>query len=370
MERIWTYRGRRLKQLEWGLWRDLDRPGWFFLCYRPAGRRGPVIRRWAYADDVELKADDLRTHVRAERANIQRRKLGIPRRLLATDSQAEYEQQLERRGRTPGSIRDVRQVITRFLEASGIETLEGISVQSLERWLARLSEEGAAPRTQNRHRSHLRAWLEWARRRGQIERNPTDAVEPAAETRRLPVFPSPEEMTALVDAGMKQPEVRPFIACWTFLALTGLRRGSFLSLSLDCFSDEGIRVPHTKRGLEWFIGYGAGCPLWQPDLTELGRRIWRDGPPDGEAMSDRLAETSAELGKRLTCPSLRHAFASWLVSAGEAMSDVAAWCHHTTVLTTEAYYVHLRPQGKVQMAKNQDRVLTMRSQCMAKALAL
>ena len=36
----WHYRGRRLRQLEWGLWPDLDRPGHYFLCYYPEGPDG------------------------------------------------------------------------------------------------------------------------------------------------------------------------------------------------------------------------------------------------------------------------------------------------------------------------------------------
>ena len=68
---IWVYRGYRLKKLEWGLWKAIDEPGRFFLCYRPRGFWGPFVRRWVLTDSPALTLDDLRQHVRNIRAQIQ-----------------------------------------------------------------------------------------------------------------------------------------------------------------------------------------------------------------------------------------------------------------------------------------------------------
>ena len=52
---IWHYRKRCLRQVEWGLWRDIDRRGYYFLCYRPfGGHGGPVVRRWMHVDGENL----------------------------------------------------------------------------------------------------------------------------------------------------------------------------------------------------------------------------------------------------------------------------------------------------------------------------
>ena len=41
MSKTWAYRGHELRQLEWGLWKALDEPGRYLLCYRPRGWQTP-----------------------------------------------------------------------------------------------------------------------------------------------------------------------------------------------------------------------------------------------------------------------------------------------------------------------------------------
>ena len=359
----WHYRGRRLRQLEWGLWRDLDRPDHFFLCYRPQGRNGPYIRRWTYADGLRLRLQDLQEHVRTVRAGLAARSSGIPAHTLARPMVEEYVQELERRNRAPASVADVRRGLTRYLQASGLERLEEITTRSIERWLRDLAGAGGSARTQNRYRGHLRAWLEWARRRGLVQRNPADGVGRATEEERLPVFPRPEEMVQLVEAAPSRYGAG--ILC--LLAFTGLRRGSLASLQADSFSADGIRVLHTKRRREWYLSYADGCPLWREDLSDLGGRLWADHAPGPKDITAAVQGAATHTEKPFTCHSLRHGFASWLVMMGEHLTDVAAWCHHSTAATTEHYYVHLRPHGRAQIDKNRRLVITMRSQCLAVA---
>ena len=73
---IWHYRGRRLEADEWGLWRNLDRPGTFFIHYRPRGRNGPLVRHWVQLGPL-ISLQKLRDHLRLERSRITARKLGI-----------------------------------------------------------------------------------------------------------------------------------------------------------------------------------------------------------------------------------------------------------------------------------------------------
>jgi len=83
---IWRYRGHRLKKLEWGLWTALGEPGRYFLCYRPRGRHGPIIRRWAIVGPG-LTVEDLRQHVRTVRSQIQARKRWFRRdRVIVVES--------------------------------------------------------------------------------------------------------------------------------------------------------------------------------------------------------------------------------------------------------------------------------------------
>ncbi len=355
---IWHYRGHRLKKLEWGLWTALGEPGRYFLCYRPRGRDGPVIRRWAIVGPG-LTVEDLRQHVRTVRSQIQARKLGLPSSVTCMESLGGYLKELQRQNRTPEHIKGVRQGIERFLSDAGVETLREIACRDVERFLQHLNAAGASARTQNKYRAHLHSWLAWARRHGDLSENPVALVPRATQVRTLVHFPSPEQMVALVE---KAP-CRYDAAMWTFLVLTGLRRGSFLSLRPDCFQKDGILVPETKRRTEWFISYSDGCPLWGPELSKLGRRIWAERPPKLQYVRVHWQTSCQAAGLHYTLHSLRHAFCSWLMMMGEQLADIAAWAHHATQATTERY-AHLRPRGRERIAENRGHVFTIRARCL------
>lgn len=374
-QHIWHYRGRRLRKLEWGLWRDLDRPGYFFLCYRPQGSSGPVVRRWArIGGDAILTVDDLKAHVRRARSHVAAAKLGVPSKIEATWALGVYLQDMERRNLSEQHIYGVRRSCETFIEAAAVEVLDQIDVQAVEAWLHALHEAGRSPRTLNKHRAHLSGWLSWAMQRDYIAANPAARVGRAKQETTFKSFPEPEQMVALVDAS------EPYdAALWTFLLLTGLRLGSFLGLGPGAFRDDGIVVRVTKRRREWWLSYDDGCPLWGPELSELGRRIWAERLPTRdyiqqhlEAACRRAREAAVADGQpdrfpgRFTPHAFRHGFCSWLALMGEALQDIAAWAHHARPGTTEVY-AHLRPHGR-NLDTVRTHVFTIRAHCLAKAL--
>ena len=124
----------------------------------------------------------------------------------------------------------------------------------------------------------------------------------------------------------------------------------------------------TKRRREFFLRYDAGCPLWGPDLRDLGLRIWNEKHPTEKQIERHFAVARKVVSQTISFHSLRHAFGSYCVMMGESLTDVAAWMHHASQSTTEDYYVHLAPRGRARMGANREIVLYMRSHCMAKAM--
>ena len=336
---MWQYRGHKLKKLEWGLWTATDEPERYFLCYRPEGRDGPVVRRWVTVDGQTLSVDDLRQHVRRIRAEIQSRKLGLTVDVEIEVSTEEFLRELERLNRSQSYIDTVERSLDAFTDFTGAESVAEIGVPSIERFLGSLAEDKLAPLTVNKYRAHLSSWLDWATRRGQIDANPTERVQPAKVETTYKDFPSPEEMRNLVDASSEYDA-----SIWTLLALSGLRRGSFLSLEPSRIRENGL-VVDTKRRQEWFLSYDDGCPLWGPELSEMARAVWQERPPTPDYMRFHFEEARESVNPNITIHSLRHAFCSWLVMMGEHLQDVAAWAHHSSARTTEKWYAHLRPRG-------------------------
>jgi len=361
-KRIWHYRGHRLKQLEWGLWRDVDEPGRYFLCYRPAGRNGPLVRRWTHTGPA-LSLDQLRQHVRTVRSQIHARKLGITVSVPAKAALGEYLQDMARQNRGPEHIQTVGRACEWFIEATNAEQLEQITVASVERFLGMLHGKGRSANTLNHYRTYLHGWLAWAVRRGYLQENVVERVQRAAQKQQFKPFPTPEQFQAFVDASNRHDG-----AMWTFLALTGLRRGSFLSLTSECFQKDGILVPHTKRGREWFLSYADGCPLWKPELSDLGRWIWQVRAPTEDYVRFHWQNSRKAAGFDFTLHSLRHAFCSWLAMMGEHVADIAAWAHHASQATTEKWYAHLRPHGQARAKEHQIAVYAMCSHCLGRGL--
>ena len=192
--------------------------------------------------------------------------------------------------------------------------------------------------------------MQWETKRGNLTRNPVDGVERVTEPAKLPSFPTPKEAKKLLEHSDRYDA-----AMWTLLLSTGLRRGSFVSLTPESFRQDGIWVPKTKRRREWFISYADGCPLWRPELSDVGKYVWETQPPTPSIVTRHLKRCCGAAGLDYGCHALRHAFASWLVMMGEHMNDVSAWCHHTSTRTTEKY-VHLRPRGLEQIEKNRERI--------------
>ena len=361
-EQTWLYRGHPLQPVEWGLWKDLERPGMYFVCYRPAGRRGPVIRRWAMLGPA-LSLQQLRDHLRTERSRITARKLGITSgiEIPAQELYARYRADLVRRNLSEKHLASVDHAIADFIALGPLASTAGINVHSVQRYLESLSDR--SPRTQNKNRGILLTWLGWACRHDLVAENPVLKTTPVPEHPRLVRFPMPRDLLQIIRASAPYDK-----ALWTLLTLSGLRCGSLTSLRLECFTDIGIRVPHTKRGLEWQLRYDDGCPLWSPELSRIGRRIWTERPATYDWLQDHFDAACRTAGHRFTLHSLRHAFCSWLALMGEPVEDIAAWTHHASPQTTQRYYAHLRPRGRIRIDRNRRYVFTARSHLIARAL--
>ena len=340
----------------------MDEPGRYFLCYRPAGRNGPLVRRWTRTGPA-LSLDQLRQHVRTVRSQVEARKLGIGLSIPADAALGEYLQDMARQGRVADHIQTVARACTRFIETAKVEQLEDITVASVERFLGMLHRAGRSANTVNHYRTYLHGWLAWAVRRGYVQENVVERVQRAAQKQQFKPFPSPEQFQVLVDASTRHDG-----AMWTFLAFSGLRRGSFLSLNAECFQEGGILVPHTKRGREWFLSYDDGCPLWRPELSELGRWMWSKRPPTEDYVRFHWQASRKLAGQQFTLHSLRHAFCSWLAMMGEHLADIAAWAHHASQATTEKWYAHLRPHGQARAREHQTRVIGMCSHCLERGM--
>jgi len=365
-----TYQGRRLTEVrnEWGLWRDTTRPDWYLIYCRPSGTGGPVRRQWVWTGGPDYSYADLCQAQRDVHSAVRAASENRPLPMSTADALAAHLENLRRANRSESHVRNVEICLTRFLRDTGLVKMADLTSHAVEKFLLGLRQPteagggGASARSHNKYRSYLNSWCSWAVSRRFLATNPVVSISKAVEDLTLVEFPSLAEMLIIVQAST------PYEASiWCFLAFSGLRQSSFLSLTPESFGPEGILIPRTKRRRQWMIRYDDGCPLWGPELGLLGELIWQQRPPTALRIRQRREAIGRKIGRPFKLHSLRHAFCSWLCQIGQHASDIQAWAHHTTARMTERY-THLRPHGADQIERHKRDLRTIRAQCLTHCL--
>jgi integrase len=207
----------------------------------------------------------------------------------------------------------------------------------------------------------LSAALSWAEDRGLVDRNVAKGaarrgrdVEPPGRVRYL----TDEEREALLEACAEEREPR-LVPMLKLALLTGMRRGELLGLRwADVDLDRGLAsLPRTKSG------HPRSVALSTP-AVELLRDLYRDrvlGWPHvfanrkswGKPTFPRAAFDRAVARARLEdfrWHDLRHTFASYLLSAGATLPELAAALGHRSLAMVQRY-AHLERPHAARLAE-------------------
>lgn len=190
----------------------------------------------------------------------------------------------------------------------------------------------------------LRAALNWAERKGLIDKAPHIWLPqaPPPKDRRL----TREEADAL-RSGAVMPHVRLFIE----LGLcTGARAGAILSLKWEMVSGRTISFITSGRQKSRAIAVPVNDTLHRA-LEEAREAAmtdyvieWAGQPVKSIKRGFREAVKRAGLGADVTPHVLRHTAASWMAEAGVPMSEIAAVLGHRDSRTTERVYAKFSPE--------------------------
>lgn len=217
-----------------------------------------------------------------------------------------------------------------------------------------LVEQGARPRTSARRLSSLRQFYQLAVREAWVTEDPTAQIDAPRLGRPLPKSLSEAEVEALLAAPELDTEEGLRDRCMLeMLYATGLRVSELVGLSSDRLSQsQGLvrvmgkggkerLVPLGEEALDWLVRYLAGTRQ-----SLLGARcsnflfVTRRG--DGmtrQAFWYRIKKHAQAAGIRteLSPHTLRHAFATHLVSHGADLRVVQLLLGHASLSTTQIY---------------------------------
>jgi integrase/recombinase XerC len=264
----------------------------------------------------------------------------------------------ERRNDSPHTLRNYGADLREFLDyfsPPGAEPppLVDIDLLSLREWLAHLYERDQKPATIRRKLASLRSLFRFLSREHRIERDPARLLRLPRMPKTLPDVPNTEVTNALVDGTSREELERPFPArdrlLLELLYGCGLRISETVGLNLEDF-DRGERwvrvrgkgrkerqVPYGSKAAEALDLYlEARISERQPLALFLNHR--------GNRLTDRGAYNIVKFyatyvaGDSSIHPhTLRHAFATDLLSHGADLRAIQELLGHARLSTTQKY---------------------------------
>ena len=267
------------------------------------------------------------------------------------------------RGLSANTLASYRRDLRRyddFLAASGVESLDRVSADTISAFLMRL-REGDADRPPLSASSAARTVVavrglhKFCLREGITASDPAAAVRPPAPPKRLPKALSVDEVERVLAQG-KDPSVLDLrdAALLEFLYGTGARISEAVGLDVDELDLESGAVRLLGKGSKERVvpvgsyareAVSAYLVRGRPELVRRGR-----GTPAlflnarGSRLSRqsawtvlRRAAARAGIAKEISPHTLRHSFATHLLDGGADVRVVQELLGHASVTTTQIY---------------------------------
>lgn len=286
---------------------------------------------------------------------------------------AEFLRHLDlERNFSPHTVRAYRGDLERFLAfladhlGTGAVAPAAIEPAAVRAFLAAMTREGLARRSQARALSAVKSLFRFACREGRLDVNPASGVRTPKQEKTLPRHLHPGEIEKLLDSPAGDgPIARRDRAILELLYATGLRVGELVGLDWRDV-DLGGRVLRVmgKGGKERMVPFGAPAAEalegWLASWEELRaeRRRRSSGSPDrepperepiflsnrGKHLSDRSVRrvvdrytAAAGVPAGVHPHTLRHTFATHLLEEGADLRTIQELMGHSSLSTTQRY---------------------------------
>ncbi len=265
------------------------------------------------------------------------------------------------RGRSPHTVKAYLADVGLLLgtaAAGGVDTLDGLTLATLRRWLGSMSEAGLSRSTLARRASSARAFTSWACRTGRMAADPGMRLATPRQPRHLPVVLRSEESAALLDlATVRADDADPTHlrdrAALELLYATAMRVSELVGLDVDDLDLDRCVVRVTGKGRKQrTVPFGLpaqrACRDWltrgRPRLVGpssgpaflLGRR---GGRWDQRQVRTLVHDLMAQSGSTRTAGphALRHSAATDLLAGGADLRSVQELLGHSSLATTQIY---------------------------------
>jgi integrase/recombinase XerC len=270
----------------------------------------------------------------------------------------DFLEERSRRNDSPHTLRNYGADLEEFLAyftppGSQPPDLAAIDLLSLREWLAHLYEREQKPATIRRKLASLRSLFRFLAREHRMEGNPARLLRLPKMPKTLPEVPNPEVTNALIDGSTNEELDRPYPErdrlLLELLYGCGLRISEAVGLNLEDFDrgERWVRV-RGKGRKERQVPYGIKAAEALDSWLNV-RRIASEARAlflnyRGDRLTDRGARNLVKFyatyvaGDSSIHPhTLRHAFATDLLSSGADLRAIQELLGHSRLSTTQKY---------------------------------
>lgn len=268
------------------------------------------------------------------------------------------------------SVHTIKSYKTDLVQLAEYLTERNVSLREIDNvflrgFLARLHERGEKRSTVARKLAAIRSFLQFCMRKRWIDDNPAKVVATPKQERHVPSFLSEDEMANFLDLPQSSRvlDLRDKLVL-ELLYATGMRVSELVGINLEDISVEErlIRVrgkgkkerllPFGRKAEESLARYLRVRPLINKGRIEgktlfLNYRGQRISSRSVERIVDKYIRLSA-LKRKISPHSLRHSFASHLLSRGADLRVIQELLGHKSLATTQKYtHLNLRKLQEV-----------------------
>lgn len=228
------------------------------------------------------------------------------------------------------------------------------SRQDMIGYLLHLKERGYAPTTQARKVAAAKSFFGFMVDEGHLKANPADNIGAPNVGRPLPKPITVNQVRRLLEepAKLSTPEGRRDRAMLELLYASGMRVSELVSLNLEDILKDGYVRAFGKGHKERIIPIHQRAVLAVDEYLKSGRPSLAAGRGEKALFLNRRGERltrqgfwqilkayakSAELGDDVTPHTLRHSFATHMLSGGADLRSVQELLGHANISTTQVY---------------------------------
>ena len=247
---------------------------------------------------------------------------------------------------------DLRSFQNFLADVDGSLSFMDADVDLMRTWVAGLVDGGAAPASVSRKMSTLRAFYDYLRSEGCVDRNPAVSLKNPTLRKKLPTFVKEEDMDCLLDevafgGGYEACRDRMIIMCFYS---TGMRLSELVGLDVvDVDMERSVIKVFGKRSKERIVPFGVEMKRELENYLELRSAqrsasealfLSRGGGRVSHSSVYRMVreKLSGVTSVNKKSPHvLRHSFATAMLNNDAELGVVKELLGHKRLATTEVY---------------------------------